>query len=49
MGLDNAHDDIDPLAPHCLGRLKHLIGLADPRCGAEKNLQPSAAFMFGRL
>ena len=35
--LDEA-DDIDPLAPHCLGRLKHLIGLSDPWCGAEKNL-----------
>jgi hypothetical protein len=38
VGLDDAHDDIDPLAPHSLGRLKHLIGLSYPWCGAEKNL-----------
>ena len=48
MGLDDADDDIDPLAPHCLGRLQHLIGLADPGCRAEKNLQPPAAFLLRR-
>jgi hypothetical protein len=49
VGLDNADYDIDSLAPHCLGRLKHLIGLADTWCGAEKNLQPPTAFVLGRL
>src|SRR6516165_238061 len=49
MRLDDAHNDIDPLALHRLGREQHLIGLADPWCCAEKNLQPPATLVFGGL
>src|SRR5262249_49010056 len=49
MGLDDADDDIDPFAPDCLGRLKHLVGLTDPRCRAEKNLQSAASLLSGRF
>ena len=46
--LDDADDDIDPFAPLGLRRQQHLVGLADARRGAEKNLQPAAALLFGR-
>src|SRR5262249_55568176 len=49
MRLDNPDNNIDPVAPPGLSRQQHLVGLADPRCGAEKNLQPAAAFLLGRL
>ncbi len=48
MRLDDANDDIDPLTPLGLSRQQHLVGLADARRGAEKDLQPSAAFLLRR-
>ena len=48
MRLDDADDDIDAVAPLGLRGQQHLVGLADPRRGAEKNLQPPAAFLFCR-
>ena len=47
VGLDDADDEIDAFAALGLRRLKHFIGLADPRRGAEENLQPAAAFLLG--
>ena len=46
--FDDADDDIDAVAPPGLSRQQHLVGLADPRRGAEKNLQPAAALLFCR-
>ena len=48
MRFDNADNNVDTFAPPGLSRPQHLIGLADPRRGAEKNLQPPAAFLFRR-
>ena len=48
MSLDDADDDVDAVAPLGLRRQQHLVGLADPRCGAEKNLQPPATLLFCR-
>ena len=48
MRLDDADEDIDPVAPLGLRGKQHLIGLADSRRGAEKNLQPPAALLLGR-
>src|SRR5215472_14569995 len=48
MGLDDTNDDIDPFAPLSLSRQKHLVGLTDAGCGAEKDLQPSALFLLCR-
>ena len=36
--LDDADDNIDAFSPLGLSRQQHLIGLADARRGAEKNL-----------
>ena len=47
MRLDHANHHIDTLAALGLGVLQHLIGLADARRGAEKNLQPAAPFLLG--
>jgi hypothetical protein len=48
MRFDNADNNVNTFAPPGLSRQQHLIGLADPRRGAEKNLQPPAAFLFRR-
>src|ERR1700704_2482641 len=47
--LDDADDDVDALAPPRLRRQQHLIGLADAGRGAEKNLEPAAAFLLRRV
>src|SRR5262249_4615276 len=47
--LDDADDHIEALAPLGLRRLQHLIGLADTRRGAEKDFQPSPAFLLSRI
>ena len=39
MGLDYAHNDIGAGLEPGMGVLQHLIGLADARGGANKNLQ----------
>ena len=49
MGFDNADNDIDPLAPLRLRRKQHLVGLADTGRCAEKNLEPPAALLLGRV
>jgi hypothetical protein len=46
--LDDADDDIDPVAPPSLSRQKHLVGFAYPRCCTEKNLEPAATLLFCR-
>ncbi len=47
--LDDADHDIDALAPLGLCREQHLIGLADARRGAEKDLEAAATFLPGRV
>jgi len=47
MRLDQRGDDIDAFAMLGLCRLQHLIGLADPRRGAEKQLEPAARLASG--
>ena len=39
VGLDQAHDHVDALAPARLRRDQHLVGLADARRGAEEDLE----------
>ena len=46
MGLDVADDDVDALALAGSNVLQHLVGLADARRGAEKDLQPPGATFF---
>src|SRR5262249_40880200 len=48
MRLDDADDDVEPLAALSLRRLQHREGLADPWCSAEEDLQAAAGFA-GRL
>ena len=45
--LDDPDDHIDALAPLGLRRQQHLVGLADARRGAEKDLEPTAALLIG--
>ena len=49
VGFDDADDDVHPIAPLGLGRKQHLIGLADPGCGTEKDLEASATLLFCRI
>lgn len=46
--LHDPDNDIDPVAPTPLRRLQHLVGFADTRCGAQKNLE-TATLLAGRL
>jgi hypothetical protein len=39
VGLDHAHEDVDPLGPPFLSLGEHGIGLPDARCRAEEDLQ----------
>src|SRR4029079_14980407 len=39
--LDEADDDVAPLGLGDLRAVEHGVSLADARCGAEKDLQPS--------
>ncbi len=48
MRLDDADHNIHTVSPLGLSRQQHFVGLADPRRGAEKNLQPPAALLFRR-
>ena len=48
VGLDDADDNVDPVAPPGLCRQEHLVCLADTGRGAEKNLQPPATLLFCR-
>ena len=41
VGLDDADDDVDPVARLGAGRLQHLVGLADAGGGADEDLQPA--------
>ena len=46
--LDDADDNVDVFSRLGLSRQQHLIRLADPRRGAEKNLKPPATLLFCR-
>ena len=48
MRFDDTNDNVDPVAQPGLRRQQHLVGLADPGRGAEKNLQPPATLLFCR-
>ena len=48
MRLDDADDDVDALAALRLRRHQHLVGLANPRRGADKYLEATAGLAFGR-
>ena len=45
MGLDQAHHHVDAVELAAPGRGQHLVGLADPGCGAEEDLEPPAPFL----
>ena len=49
MGLDHADHDVDLFMLLGPGGLQHLIGLADPGCRAEKDLQPPLRLPLGML
>ena len=49
MGLDHSDYDVDFLVLLGPGGLQHLIGLADPGCRAEKDLQPPLRLPLGML
>ena len=40
--LDQAYHDVGAAGLQALRVLQHRIGLADPRCGAQKDFQPAA-------
>ncbi len=46
VGFDHADDDIDAGLQLGMRALQHLIGLADARGGADKNLQPAGLFVL---
>ena len=48
MRLDHADDHIDAVALLGSRGQQHLVGIADPWCGAEKYLQPPATLLFCR-
>ena len=48
MCLDDAYNDVHPVAPPALRGEQHLVGFANPRGGTEENLEPAAIFLFRR-
>jgi hypothetical protein len=44
VGFDHAHHHIDAGPQPCRAFGQHLIGLADPGCGAQEKLQAAAPF-----